>query len=259
VQGNDFEYRGLMASTWDLLRGDTSRWEDRFAYLKMIEKYGQPALDVGCATGRLLLDYLQNGIDIDGVDISPEMLALCTEKASKMGLSPVLYQQAMENLELPRRYRTILVPSSSFQLILDPDQAAQAMLRLHAHLQPKGALVMPFMRLWREGDPLESDWELMSEKVRPEDGAMVRKWSRWRYDPQAQLEYTEDRYEVMLDGVVLASEHHRRSPVTREYTKSQAVQLYHLAGFAEIRLLSGFSMDPARDEDRIFSVVGEKG
>ncbi len=90
-----------------------SRWEDRFFYLKMIEQYGQPVLDVGCATGRLLLDYLQNGIDIDGVDISPEMLALCTEKASKMGLSPALYQQAMENLELPRHYRTILVPSSS--------------------------------------------------------------------------------------------------------------------------------------------------
>ena len=102
MQPNDFEYRGLMASTWDLLRGDTSRWEDRFFYLEMIEQYGQPALDVGCATGRLLLDYLQNGIDIDGVDISPEMLALCTEKASKMGLSPALYQQAMENLELPR-------------------------------------------------------------------------------------------------------------------------------------------------------------
>lgn len=130
MQGNDFEYRGLMASTWDLLRGDTSRWEDRFFYLEMIEQYGQPALDVGCATGRLLLDYLQHGIDIDGVDISPEMLALCTEKAGKMGLNPTLYLQAMENLALPRRYRTILVPPSSFQLILDPDQAAQSMLRL---------------------------------------------------------------------------------------------------------------------------------
>lgn len=259
MQGNDFEYRGLMALTWDLLRGDTSRWEDRFFYLKMIEQYGQPALDVGCATGRLLLDYLQNGIDIDGVDISPEMLALCTEKASQMGLSPALYQQAMENLKLPRRYRTILVPSSSFQLILDPEQAAQAMLRLYAHLQPDGALVMPFMRLWQAGDPLESHWELRSEKLRPEDGSVVRKWSRWRYDPQAQLEHTEDRYEVSLGGVVLASEHHRRSPATRDYTPSQAVQLYHLAGFAEIRLLSGFTTDPAGDEVRIFSMVGEKG
>ncbi len=259
MQGNDFEYRGLMASTWDLLRGDTSRWEDRFFYIEMIEQFGQPVLDVGCATGRLLLDYLQNGIDIDGVDISPEMLTLCTDKASKLGLYPALYQQSMQSLELPRRYRTILAPSSSFQLILDPDQAAQAMLRLHAHLQPEGALLMPFMRLWQEGDPLESDWELMSEKVRPEDGAVVRKWSRWRYDPQAQLEHTEDRYEVSLDGVVLASEHHRRSPATRDYTQSQAVQLYRLAGFAEIRLLSGFTTDPARDEDRIFSVVGEKG
>ncbi len=25
----DYEYRGMMAQTWDLFRGDTSKWEDR--------------------------------------------------------------------------------------------------------------------------------------------------------------------------------------------------------------------------------------
>jgi sarcosine oxidase subunit beta len=34
----------------------------------------------------LLLDYLAAGIDIDGVDNSPEMLAICREKAQKPGL-----------------------------------------------------------------------------------------------------------------------------------------------------------------------------
>jgi len=116
MQADDYEYRGLMAVTWDLLRGDTSRWEDRFFYLEMIEQYGQPVLDVGCATGRILLDYLQNGIDVEGVDISPEMLELCREKARTMGFRPALYQQSMVNLELPRHYRTILLPSSNPRL-----------------------------------------------------------------------------------------------------------------------------------------------
>ena len=72
----DYEYRGLMAEAWDVLRGDTSDWPDRQLYLTAIEHYGQPVLDVGCGTGRLLLDYLARGIDIDGVDNSPEMLEL---------------------------------------------------------------------------------------------------------------------------------------------------------------------------------------
>ena len=116
----DYEYRGMMAQSWDLLRGDTSGWQDRPFYRTLIERSGEPALDVGCGTGRLLLDYLRAGIDIDGVDNSPEMLALLREKAAAVGLSPALHLQEMQDLDLPRRYRTIIVPSSSFQLVLDP-------------------------------------------------------------------------------------------------------------------------------------------
>ena len=112
----EYEYTGLIATNWDLLRGDTSNWEDRFFYRDIINKSGQPVLDVGCGTGRLLLDYLADRVDIDGVDNSPEMLALCGEKAQKLGLRPNVYLQTMETLALPRKYRTIIVPSSSFQL-----------------------------------------------------------------------------------------------------------------------------------------------
>ena len=124
----------------------------------------------------------------------------------------------MEALELPRRYRTILVPSSSFQLLLEPARATAAMRRFFDHLEPGGALVMPFMVLWREGRPHERDWGLMVEKVRPEDGATVRHWARDWFDPAEQLEHTEDRYEVVRDGQVVASEVHsspRRPAGTR--------------------------------------------
>jgi ubiquinone/menaquinone biosynthesis C-methylase UbiE len=85
-----YEYQGLMAEAWDVLRGDTSNWSDRHFYLAAIQNYGQPVLDVGCGTGRLLLDYLQQGIDIDGVDNSPAMLAICRRKAEDLKLKPGL-------------------------------------------------------------------------------------------------------------------------------------------------------------------------
>ena len=81
----NYEYSGLMAQAWDLLRGDTSQWSDRFFFLDIIQRYGQPVLDIGCGTGRLLLDYLAQGIDVDGVDNSPQMLALCRQKAAQQG------------------------------------------------------------------------------------------------------------------------------------------------------------------------------
>lgn len=129
----EYEYYGLMATTWDLFRGDTSQWEDRFFYLDLIDQYGQPVLDVGCGTGRLVLDYLSNSIDVDGVDNSPEMLAICRDKAEKRGLDLDLYQQAMESLNLPRKYRTILNTElhRKWQAYIDTAFAAGRLRRLN--------------------------------------------------------------------------------------------------------------------------------
>jgi len=253
----DYEYYGMMAQTWDLFRGDTSNWEDRSFYLDMIRESGQPVLDVGCGTGRLLVDYLSQGVDIDGVDISPEMLTLCRQKAEELGLKVTVYEGDMETMGLPRQYRTILVPSSSFQLVLGPARAFTAIVNLHNHLLPSGSLVMPFMKVWKEG--YETSWRQTGETVRSWDGATVKRWSRNWYDPETQLESNEDRYEVIVDGVTVASEHHLRSPATREYTQRQALDLYIRAGFVDLRIYKGFTHEQATgDEEEIFTICGVK-
>lgn len=262
-----YEYRGLIAASWDLLRGDTSGWPDRPYYRAIIAAAGQPVLDVGCGTGRLLLDYLAAGIDIDGVDNSPEMLARCRARAQALGLAPALYEQPMEALALPRRYRTILVPSSSFQLLTDPAAAAAALRRFRAHLEPGGTLVMPFMVLWdtevaartvevRPGVFAAPEWYRAAERVRPVDGLLVRRWVRASYDVPGQLEHTEDRYELLRDGAIVATEHHRRSPATRWYSQAEALHLYADAGFVALRCTRDFTAEPAGPEDTLFCVHG---
>jgi SAM-dependent methyltransferase len=260
VKKMSYEYGGLMAASWDLLRGDTSSWPDLPFYRAAILRCGQPVLDVGCGTGRLLLDFLSEGLDIDGVDNSPEMLALCRQKAERRNLMPALFHQPMERLQLPRRYRTIIVPSSSLQLVTDQGAAVEAMRRLFDHLESGGTLVAPFMILW-SGQTISvsaSEWRLNGEAVRPDDGAVVRRWSRSGFDTVTQLQDTEDRYEVLRGGDVAASEHHSRSPATRQYTQDQAIELFRAAGFANIHVVSAFTEQPPTRNDRIFSVFGTR-
>ena len=251
-----YEYYGMMAEFWDLFRGDTSTWEDRFFYLDVVRKYGQPVLDVGCGTGRILLDFMQQGIDIDGVDNSPDMLALLQQKAEKLNLHPTVYQQEMTELSIPRKYQTILVPSSSFQLLLDAALPPLAMVRLSEHLLPGGVLAMPFMTLWRQGDPVES--EFTREVIRPEDGVTIRRWSYTRFEPSTDFEHTVDRYEILREGKLIASEEHTQSPATRSYTQEQAVVLYEEAGFEDIQVFHEFTFEPVRPEDGTFCVTGAK-
>jgi ubiquinone/menaquinone biosynthesis C-methylase UbiE len=252
----EYEYRGLMAEAWDVLRGDTSQWPDRSFFLEVIQKYGQPVLDVGCGTGRLLLDYLEQGIDVDGVDNSPEMLAICRQKADDLGLTPNLSEHYMETLELSRQYRTILIPSSSLQLIIEPIEVDRALERLLDHLLPGGVIAAPIMALWKEGEPLESEGEFTA--IRALDGVKFRRVAKSRYEPETECEHTEDIYQKIVDDKVVAEEMHRRSPATRSYTQAQARASFERAGFKNVQLYSEFTFEPVKQDDETFVVIGQR-
>jgi ubiquinone/menaquinone biosynthesis C-methylase UbiE len=259
---NDYEYRGLIAQSWDLLRGDTSQWSDRYFFWGVIVESGTPALDVGCGTGRLLIDYLSDGLDVEGVDVSPEMLTLLLQKAQEVGLKPNVYLQAMESLDLPRKYRTIIVPSSTFQLVTDLNQAEGVMERFFSHLEPGGTLAISFMLAY-EGEAQESgtrttEWELAGEEVKPANGTSVRRWTRSTIDFDQKLEHTEDRYEIVKEGQVIEVEEYSRSPATRWYTQEESAELFRSSGFEDIQMFHEFSQRPVEPGSRVWVVKGTR-
>jgi ubiquinone/menaquinone biosynthesis C-methylase UbiE len=250
----------MIPESWDVFRANAPHWPDVAFYRDIILASGQPALDVGCATGRLVLAYLSEGIDCDAVDVSPEMLAIVRRKAAARGLDVTgrLFQQGMETLDLPRRYRTIVVSSSSFQLLTDPADASEALRRFQVHLEPGGALVMSLMLLYTDPPPapvFTTEWGAWREATRPTDGAVFRRRSRSTYNMPQQLESTEDEYQLVLDGRVVKSESHAQSPATRWYTQTQAIALLEAAGFTNVRLTAGFTYEPAKPEDSLFCAI----
>src|SRR5437016_2300468 len=124
---------GLVAKWWAEFNQDGPE----IAYFQKYVERGQPALDVACGTGRLLIPFLRAGLDVDGCDVSPDMIALCREKATLEGLSPTLSVQAMHELDPPRTYRTIFV-CGAFGLGSTRDQDLQSLSRFHKHLEPGG-------------------------------------------------------------------------------------------------------------------------
>lgn len=75
---------GLVARWWAEFNTDGPEIE---YFRRKIAAYGEPVLDVGCGAGRLLLPYLGAGLDVDGCDISADMLELCRERAAAVGLA----------------------------------------------------------------------------------------------------------------------------------------------------------------------------
>lgn len=128
---------GLMAQIWAQFLVDTL---ELAFYQERSQQSGQPVLDLACGTRRLPVPLLRAGIDIDGCDILPDMLALCRQKAMREGLTPRLYEQAMHALDLPRTYKTICI-CGSFGLAGSREQNLETLRRCYHHLDPSGALV----------------------------------------------------------------------------------------------------------------------
>ena len=60
---------GLVAEWWANFNTDGPEIE----YFRRHAEPAQPVLDAGCGTGRLLVPWLQAGIDVDGCDASADM------------------------------------------------------------------------------------------------------------------------------------------------------------------------------------------
>lgn len=88
----------------------------------------------------MLLTYLAEGLDVSGSDISRDMLTACRQDAARLGLEPTLYEQPMQELAVPGRFRTIYIPCGSFSCIMDRQEALQTLRRCHDHLAVGGAL-----------------------------------------------------------------------------------------------------------------------
>ncbi|HEX7035645.1 MAG TPA: class I SAM-dependent methyltransferase [Pseudomonadales bacterium] len=133
-------YTGLVAELYDPLVSERARARD---YLPFLERSGTPALELGCGTGRPLLELAALGYDVDGLDASPDMLARCREAAREQGLEVNLYHARMQDFALPRRYRSIFLAGASFTLLTSDAEARRALGCMRAHLLPGGSVLIP--------------------------------------------------------------------------------------------------------------------
>jgi SAM-dependent methyltransferase len=206
-------WTGLAAKIWDPSGGDEPQAD--YPYIKkLLEQNTGAALDVGCGTGRLMLRYLKEGFEVEGIDTSADMLMLCREKAAAQGLAqPTLYEGYMQNLDLPRKYQVIYVPCGTFCLVTDRAQAFDTLRRFYDHLNPGGLLVFNLFWPFGNGEPLsdtrlakDENWNPMWSNDLP-DGSIVSQSMRLvRLDRAEQLLIAQRRYQLFKDGQLVAEE-----------------------------------------------------
>ena len=130
-------HSGLMAESWAECPSEARELP---FFQQEIIRHSQPVLDLACGIGRLLIPLLRLGIDVDGCDISEDMLLYCRRNAERQGLTPNLYQQPMHAFEIPREDKTIFI-CNAFDLAGSRLKDLETLRRCHAHLDVGGALL----------------------------------------------------------------------------------------------------------------------
>ena len=245
-------HHGLVARSWGELQTDGGK--EAVYFKKLIETSGEPALDLGCGSGRLLLPLLQAGLDVDGCDYSKDMLAVCQERATREGLSPRLYAQAMHELDLPRRYKTIFA-CGVVGLGGERRLTMQAMQRCYEHLRPGGAFAFDYAVRWNDPPAwlsrlpenrrsLPQEWPQSSERTPLADGSELEMAARTvAMDPLEDVATRQIRARLWRNDELVKEEIHTQK--VEDYSKNELVLMLERAGFGIIQIFGDYSDEPA--------------
>jgi len=183
-------------------------------YAAQALRAGGQSLELGCGTGRITVPIAMSGGDVTGLDISRNMLALCSEKAQSV--APLrgalhLVRADMRRFAFGTRFKTILMPYRTFMHLLTVRDQVACLECVHRHLAPGGRFLC---NLWAARpsnlQPLlrpeaKHVWRLGGRYPLPGEACSVEQHFTAYHEEAGQLLVERHRVrEMAADGVVAA-------------------------------------------------------
>lgn len=216
-------------------------------YLELAQEIGGPVLDVGCGTGRLTRALAAAGLDVTGLDLSPQMLARARSLSD--GLDVEWLQGDVRTMQLGRRYRLILMTSHGFQHMLTDRDIHDFLERMREHLLDDGYLAFEtrnFAAKTFGGSAEPTHWHSFQDG----QGRWVDVSIGSRYDPESGIERLADERIVRETG-----ERERTAFSLRYVTAEQLNRTLRQHGFSIVQQYGDWAKGPlGADQPEIISI-----
>lgn len=195
-------------------------------YLSFAKDKNIKVLEPMCGNGRMLIPFMQNGVDIEGFDLSEDMLKMCKEKAEQLNLKPVVSQERIEKFRGNKKYDLIMIPIGSFSLL--PDNLVDISLQnMKYNLKKNGKLLLTVVQAGSETEQILDWMETNRKEINDE---LIVEYRKVSYDEAQKLLYIKLKYEVIHDEKIAETE-----------IMDFPIRLYDLKEFENILITNGFS------------------
>lgn len=240
---------GPFALVYDRLMADMPYGE----WLSWLDLYweahgGRPAsvADLGCGTGTIAISLAQSGIDVTGIDLSAQMIAVAREKQEAIQ-SEVAVPGKLEWLvgdvrewSLPKQVDAAISMCDCFSYLLSEEDLLRAFRRTYEGLKPGGTFLFDMHHANQIADYVEN------EPFCHDDEAVSYIWT---CDPM------EEGMGVLHKLVFFFPEEdgrYRRVEEThrqRAYPVETVSRLLQEAGFRQVDAFADFSFEPICEQD----------
>lgn len=227
-------YHKLSSEVYDLDKyvgltyGDVEFYQERLAACK------GTILEPGVGTGRILIPLLEKGLEVEGFDVSEEMLSICRKNCEKRDLKPHLFLGEMESFSLGKKYEAIVIPTGTFLLLHKREDSIKALKNFYHHLADGGKLIVDLF--------LQTEIPLNQTSTRTwetSDGDLITLDSKIvEVDHVNQYTVSHHRYEKWRNGELIQTEL-ERFPL-RWYGIEEFRLILEQIGFEEIILSADY-------------------
>jgi SAM-dependent methyltransferase len=236
----------LLSRYYDLENADFT--EDLDFWLDLADTHGDPILELGCGSGRVLLHLARRGHAVTGVDNSPEMLALLEAKLKQastkhIAQTPTRLPASLHDFQTSEIFKLAIMPFNTFMHLLTLEAQIAALVNIRKHLAPGAPLALDMPN---PGDAYAASEPGLALERTFRDGAnTVQQFSSVALDRTAQLAHITWLYDsIASDGAV------RRTvvPLTLRYTFPGEMRLVlERCGFSLTHLYGDYACSPLAD------------
>ncbi len=243
-------YRELAAS-YDRLTNDVDYEATVDFYWQLLEREGlmpRTAVDLACGTGSVSLLLAQKGLQVVGVDMSPEMLCMAAQKADSIENRPTFVCQKLQQLYLPRGVDLAVCALDSLDYITDPKDCQEAICRVYKYLNPGGCFIF-------DVNTPEKLKAMDGQVFLDEDDDVYCVW-RGEFDDNTNIcTYWMDLFQRQGDVWYRSCEEHREYA----YSASQLVTYLKAAGFTGIEVFGDRKLTPPEAGEQRIYLKARKG